>query len=230
MWSYYGSKSKIVDLYPPPKYGKIIEPFAGSARYSLRYFDRQILLVDRSEIITGIWKWLKQCSPNDILTLPEPKPGEKIHRKDFDCIEAAWLVGFFIQMGVASPGLTASKYSEGEIPTQKRNIASQLWKIKEWEIRHDCYKNIENIEATWFVDPPYEIGGYKYKYSKIDYPELAEWCKERNGQAIVCENTKAEWLPFKPFKQIQGGANTNTTEAIWSNFKTNYDNVQMGLF
>ena len=30
MFSYYGSKGKIVDYYPPPKHKKIIEPFAGS--------------------------------------------------------------------------------------------------------------------------------------------------------------------------------------------------------
>ena len=29
MFSYYGSKSKIVHLYPTPKFDKIIEPFAG---------------------------------------------------------------------------------------------------------------------------------------------------------------------------------------------------------
>jgi len=34
MFSYYGSKSKIVDYYPPPKHKRIIEPFAGSARYT----------------------------------------------------------------------------------------------------------------------------------------------------------------------------------------------------
>jgi site-specific DNA-adenine methylase len=33
MFSYYGSKSKIIDHYPAPKFNKIIEPFAGSARY-----------------------------------------------------------------------------------------------------------------------------------------------------------------------------------------------------
>jgi site-specific DNA-adenine methylase len=35
MWSYYGGKSKIVQYYPDPKYDTIIEPFAGSAQYSL---------------------------------------------------------------------------------------------------------------------------------------------------------------------------------------------------
>lgn len=52
----------------------------------------------------------------------------------------------------------------------------------------------------------------------------------RSGQVVVCENTKADWLPFKPMKQIQGGANTNTTEAIWSNHITNYDNEQIKMF
>lgn len=42
MFSYYGSKSKIVNYYPPPKENIIIEPFAGSARYSLKYFDNPI--------------------------------------------------------------------------------------------------------------------------------------------------------------------------------------------
>ncbi len=54
MFSYYGSKSKVVDLYPSPKFGKIIEPFAGSARYSLKYFDRDVLLVDKWEVIIKI--------------------------------------------------------------------------------------------------------------------------------------------------------------------------------
>jgi len=90
---------------------------------------------------------------------------------------------------------------------------------------------LENVEATWFIDPPYEFGGHEYKCSNknIDFDKLAEWCKERNGQAIVCENTKATWLPFKPMKEMQGTM-FKTTEAIWSNIPTNFDNVQQSLF
>ena len=59
--------------------------------------------------------------------------------------------------------------------------------------------DLENEEATWFIDPPYQFGGHEYKCSnkQIDFAKLAEWCEDRNGQAIVCENTKATWLPFK---------------------------------
>jgi len=68
----------------------------------------------------------------------------------------------------------------------------------------------------------------KCSNKNIDFDKLAEWCKERNGQAIVCENTKATWLPFKPMKEMQGTM-FKTTEAIWSNIKTNYDNEQILL-
>ena len=50
MFSYYGSKSKLVDYYPPPKFDKIIEPFAGSARYSLKYWQNDILLIDKYKL------------------------------------------------------------------------------------------------------------------------------------------------------------------------------------
>ena len=111
-----------------------------------------------------------------------------------------------------------------------KKIAKQLYKIRHWEIKLGSYDEIENVEATWFIDPPYEFGGHEYKCSNenIDFDKLAEWCKERNGQAIVCENTKATWLPFKPMKEMQGTM-FKTTEAIWSNLKTNYDNEQILL-
>jgi len=82
MWSYYGSKSKVVDLYPTPKFDKIIEPFAGSARYSLKWFDRDILLVDKYDVVVNLWRWLQQCSENDILKLPELERGKSLIQKD----------------------------------------------------------------------------------------------------------------------------------------------------
>jgi hypothetical protein len=46
---------------------------------------------------------------------------------------------------------------------------------------------------------------------------------------IVCENTKADWLEFKPVIDMNGSKH-KTTEAIWSNHKTNYDNTQLSFF
>jgi 16S rRNA G966 N2-methylase RsmD len=136
---------------------------------------------------------------------------------------------------ITQAGSTGERYSVGtmqgvNVDADLKKIAKQLYKIRHWEIKLGSYDELENVEATWFIDPPYEFGGHEYKCSNknIDFDKLAEWCKERNGQAIVCENTKATWLPFKPMKEMQGTM-FKTTEAIWSNLKTNYDNEQILL-
>ena len=44
--------------------------------------------------------------------------------------------------------------------------------------------------------------------------KLADWCKSRNGQIIVCENTKATWMEFKPLVDMTGKP-INTREIIF---------------
>jgi site-specific DNA-adenine methylase len=218
MWSFYGSKSKLVNYYPPPRYDTIIEPFAGSARYSLKYFDRNIILIEKDKKIVGIWKWLQSCSPKDILSLPEMKKGENIDNFNFDCQEAKWFMGFIIGAGFGYPRKTVSLVGNfgTSIEREKKRVSENLYKIKNWDIRLDDYRNIDNREYTWFIDPPYQFGGKGYRIGSktINYPELAEWCKERNGQVIVCENMKATWLDFKPLKEIHG-SNHTTMEMVW---------------
>lgn len=236
MWSYYGAKTNIVDLYPKPKHGKIIEPFAGSARYALKYFDREVLLVDKYEVIVKIWKWLKLCSPNDILTLPRSfKLGQTLNDFTFDCEEAKLLMGFIIKGGNQSPVIKPSKRRVVNRPNginySIKQIASNLFKIKHWEIMHDSYENIPNEEATWFIDPPYQFGGHAYVMNnrKLNFSQLSEWCKNRQGQIIVCESNKADWMDFIPM-QKQYGTTGAQNEVIWSNEKTAFDNVQMELY
>jgi len=229
MFSYYGSKSKIVNYYPPPKYSKIIEPFCGSARYSLKYWQKDILLVDKYDVIINVWHYLQQCSESDIIGLPKMKQGDNVDNYDISDIEKTFL-GFIITRGVESPRKNVSSFV-GEIETKLKDIAKNIHKIKHWKIIQDDYINIKNEDATWFIDPPYQWGGDYYKESNknIDFKQLAEWCRSRNGQAIVCENTKADWLPFKPMIDLTGTKH-KTTEAIWSNIKTNFDDIQQNLF
>jgi len=232
MWSYYGSKSKIVHLYPKPKFDRIIEPFAGTARYSLLYWDHDVILVDKYEVIVKIWRWLQKCSPKDILSLPVLKLGDRITRDMFDCDEQLWFMGFIIGTAGSSPRKQVTEWGEIEIPRTVKRIASQLYRIKHWNIIHGSYECLKNMESTWYIDPPYQHGGEGYVEGNknLDFQSLAEWCKERKGQSIVCENTKSDWLPFKPMKMIPGAANTFTTEAIWSNLPTDYDVEQLSLF
>lgn len=223
MWSYYGAKTNIVGLYPPPKHDKIIEPFAGSARYALKYFEKEVLLVDKYEVIVKIWKWLQLCSPKDILSLPRRfNPGDSLDDHTFDCEEAKLFMGFMVACAGYAPIKKPTKRKTIARPNFTnfglKRVAANLHKIKHWEIRGAGYEEIQNEKATWFIDPPYQFGGQVYIHSnkKIDFTHLAQWSKQREGQVIVCENTKATWMDFMPLKP-QRGSLYNSVEAIWSN-------------
>lgn len=219
MFSYYGSKSKIVKYYPKPTTGYIIEPFAGTARYSLMYWENEVTLIDKYERLIDIWLWLQSATIKDIEQLPILKKGENLN--DFTMLskQEKDLLGFMIQAGVNAPRLTCTEAGVRNQKTAKKNILRDLHKIKHWQICCGDYNEINNHNATWFVDPPYQNGGQYYRCSNksIDFEKLGNWCKSRNGELIVCENTKADWMDFKPLKRIQGMAQTNTTEAVYLN-------------
>jgi site-specific DNA-adenine methylase len=71
VFSYFGCKSKLARLYPRPKHHLIVEPFAGSARYSLYHADLEIWINDLNPRIYRIWKWLQQATRRDVERLPE---------------------------------------------------------------------------------------------------------------------------------------------------------------
>ena len=229
MFSYYGSKSKVIDLYPSPKHKRVIEPFAGSARYAMKYHWCDVLLVDKYETVVNVWKWLQSCTAKDILDLPHLKTGDSV--KNYNLPQPAKeFLGFLVVRGMESPRENVSSFV-GDITPKLIDISKKVSLIKHWEIRLGSYADIQNETATWFIDPPYQFGGEHYIHSNesINFQSLAEWCKSRNGQVIVCENTKADWLPFCAMREMNGSQHT-TVEAIWSNMPHDFEYVQLGLF
>ena len=230
MWSYYGSKSKVIRHYPSPKFGKVIEPFAGSARYALRFFDHDVLLVDKYKTVVDVWHYLQQASEKDILGLPTLKEGERISEIKTLSQPEKDLLGFLAAASVSPRDKVSVMAANAKgRPRQLKYIAGHLYKIRHWKIVHGDYRDIENQEATWFIDPPYQVGGHAYVENKIDYVFLADWCKSRYGQSIVCENTQANWLPFYSMVDL-AGAMGKSTEAIWSNERHNFMSSQQSLF
>jgi hypothetical protein len=48
-----------------------VEPFAGSAGYSLRYPSHNVVLVERDPLIAATWRYLLRVSAAEILALPD---------------------------------------------------------------------------------------------------------------------------------------------------------------
>jgi len=231
MWSYYGSKNRIAKYYPKPIFDDIEERFAGAGYFSLLYFEKNVTLIDKSQMVIDIWHYLQEASIKDIMSLPVLPRGFKISRDMFDCDGQYNLMRFLIVQAAYGGNNVVSKWGAMRFEANRKRVATNLFKCKHWTIKQGEYYDGDcNKKATWFIDPPYTHGGDKYpmKAKYIDFEKLANWCKGLNGQVMVCENTKADWLPFVPLTKMNGVAH-QTTEAIWTNYHTHYNNVQQEL-
>lgn len=93
--SFYGGKWRVAKHYPEPNHGRIVEPFAGSAGYALRYPRKQVLLIDADPIIAGVWRYLIHTTEEEIRSLPTRV--ESVD--DYPSLpqEARWLIGFWLK-------------------------------------------------------------------------------------------------------------------------------------
>ena len=223
-WLYYGAKWRIARQYPAPTCNRIIEPFAGAAGYALRYPDRDVLLVDKSDDVVDTWQFLISADPAEIRAMPDRLAyGQRADSFGLS-YGAELLLRWRCNNGAAAPTRSASKWASknGWNPKIRERIARQVEHIRHWEVRKECYQQIENVTATWFVDPPYQLAGkyYPHKASQIDFASLGQWCKSRKGQVIVCENTGADWLPFRHFLNAKANESSRggkvSREAIWT--------------
>lgn len=234
--SYYGSKYTLAPRYPHPQHRQIIEPFAGGASYSLCHAEHDVLLVDKYEKLIAVWQYLIAASPSEILSIPLLGHDETVDDLAV-CQEARWLVGWWLNIAVASPRKRMSKW--GRVPdarTGKPRVRVEMWgercreriastvpHIKHWRAVCADYANLDIAQpATWFVDPPYQLAGKHYVHGSkgIDFAALGAWCASLSGQVLVCENAGASWLPFQPFAVGASSRNYDarkSVEVLWTN-------------
>lgn len=222
-FSYFGSKFRLAKYYPAPICDEIIEPFAGSAGYALKYPEKTVTLYEIYEPIVELWDYLIHVSEAEILSLPT---GEFNKENPIDavvkCSAAKTLMGFWLTESQTSASRYPLSKSRGGNWTDKKkaSIANQLKYIRHWKIEKLSFDQIPNRRATWYVDPPYEKAGKRYRHNKIDYKVLGEWCQSREGQTIVCEQEPAQWLAFthlETTRTIRNASNKHYKELIWHN-------------
>jgi site-specific DNA-adenine methylase len=217
IFPYYGSKARIAKHYPEPRYDAIVEPFAGAAAYSQRHWDTpKVVLFDTDDRVVAAWQFIINATEADVLTLPDVAYGESPWEFGLSKGEAC-----LIELHCLDAFATRNRrMGKRELWNRsKKRVASLVHRFSHWQCRQASFADIGNAEVTWFVDPPYQFGGEHYHCGTqgFDFDTVAAFAKTRKGQVIVCENTKADWLPFKPLVDIKGTTNKKSTEAIWTN-------------
>ena len=220
LFPFYGSKWRDARRYGAPS-GHVIEPFAGSAGYSTYWEPERVTLIDADPILVGVWDYLIGASATDILKLPDVEVGEDVRSLGL-AEEAAWLIGFWLNRGSATPKRTRTAYSARTERQQlvwgeraRQRIAADVHKVNDWKVRLGDWRDAPtDREATYFIDPPYVDKGRHYRYSKVDYAWLAKWAKVLPGRRIVCEQQGATWMPFEPLASIKS-SNGVSHEVVW---------------
>lgn len=238
-WRYYGGKWRGAPRYPRPAYGLIVEPFAGAAGYACRYPSLDVLLIDASPVICGIWAWLIQATRDDVLSVPDVPDGGTVD--DIDAPKGARdLVGFWCNNGAASPCKRPSVWAKldhsdpttawGGWPIARSRVAADVHRIRHWRVMCANYQDAPDVQATWFVDPPYQTAaGRHYPYSDVDYPHLGAWCKARQGQVIACDQEGANWLPWTSALRLKSTSG-HKRDGVSSEVVYHRNDAQPGLF
>jgi hypothetical protein len=181
-------------------------------------------------MIAAMWRWLITVEADTVRALPRLPASGRLDDVEWPCEAAKNLAGFWITRGATHPNRTASawmrdsryiQWSWGEMSIER--VASQVDRIRHWQIIEGEYECAPNVEATWFIDPPYAKRGagtrYRCSSAQIDFQRLSEFCQSRQGQVIVCEQEGADWLPFEFFhrakanESVSGGKISN--EVVW---------------
>lgn len=227
---YYGGKWRAVRAgrYPQPLHKHIVEPFAGAAGYALNFPDLDVTLVERDPVIAGIWRWLVSTSPDEVRSIPLVDSVDDL--PEWVPMGARDLIGFSMNTA-SSPRRTLSaglrrlreqgRKFYGWSESLRERVATQVPYIKHWRVNQgDWTLAVQYIRpaTTWFVDPPYVGAGKHYKFGPdhVNYGLLAEWCQRLPGQVVVCEQSGADWLPFRDIGSIKANPRSRVSrEAVW---------------
>lgn len=214
MFYYYGRKKQIARHYPPPERPRIVEPFAGAASYALHgdHWRREVILVERDRRVAEIWRWLiEQATPAAILALPDLRAGER-SSEFLHIVHAATKMAFKYRTIKVTPILARN----WEI--SRRVMAANVGKVKHWTLIEGDYTAAPEVDATWFVDPPYRSApgrGYAHGSDALDYDALARWALARRGQLLFCEGEFGDYLPFRPLLELTGVAGKRSRERLF---------------
>lgn len=205
LFKWFGSKWNASKHYPAPKCDSIIEPFAGSACYSLRHASKQVVIYDSDPNLQVLWRWLiDEATEEAIRVIPLNLPvGTDIRTLQLPVGQAS-LLKHWQRTNNVGDCWTISPW--GDKPGQwtantRARVACEVGEIKHWKFEAPKLDDI----ATWFIDPPYEFN-YKYRMGGIDYSAWGAGIQQLSGQVIACEAVCPKtgaiptWLDFKPFR------------------------------
>lgn len=216
MFKYFGSKHRLAPTYQAPRYDTIVEPFAGAAAYAMYWMqqrsDLRAVLFDIDPVVVEMWQVLLGMDPEVLWHYPVPEAGTRTTDPIYKAACAGdngWNVrgGEYQVTGWMADGFVHIR----------RRMAHTLALVRgRVTVELADYTTAPDLEATWFIDPPYQREGHRYAVGNdLDFAALGAWSRSRRGQVIVCETYGADWMDFEPHVTNQTVSTSSSVEAVW---------------
>ncbi|HWA29158.1 MAG TPA: hypothetical protein VG734_26140 [Lacunisphaera sp.] len=203
LFKWFGSKWLSAKRLPPPEHELVIEPFAGSAGYSLRHASRRVQIWEDNFNLLILWAWLiGPARTAEILEIPLGTPvGTDIRTLGLSQGQSL-LLKHWQRTNNYGDCWTVSPW--GNLPGQwtantRARVADEVHEVKHWKLAAPDFSEV----ATYFFDAPYQLN-YRYGARAFDYQALAVRVRAlpAGSQVIVCEarcqktGAAPDWLPF----------------------------------
>jgi hypothetical protein len=195
LFKWFGSKwsASRRGCYPEPIADVIVEPFAGSAGYSLNHYQKSVVIWEDDPNLIRLWRWIiNHATSAKVLDIPVGlSVGVDIRQVGLSAGQAL-LLKHWQRTNNVGDCWTISPW--GHLPGQwtmntRARVAEQVYMVKHWKIRQPI-EFIDEPNVTWFIDPPYQ---YNYSYrgdlAPFDYDALVsfEQTVHRTSLFICCE-------------------------------------------
>lgn len=217
LMKWYGTKFMSSRHYPAPLPDlPIIEPFAGSAGYSCRYHEHDVILYDINPVLTELWQWiLNEATSESILAIPVGLPvGTDITTLGLSRGQQL-LLKHWQRTNNVGPCMTTSPWGHksGQFTNSCRErLSKQIPLVKHWKFQEPDW----SIRGTWMIDPPYKYN-YQYGVKDFDYDKLVDNISRipQGSLVIACEAVAKtgeipDYLPFE-FSHSQVTSRRKTT-------------------
>lgn len=178
---YSGSKDELLLVLRNPPIGstKIVEPFAGSARYGIYHQPEKLYLCEANTDVYELWRWLIEDATEELLTDLEEKR-VKITRsvRDLNLDKARETL-----MRLTCSGMYVGQLSSWVCYPQHTVDFRPIKELLYWIQNHveligrdfrDSHRFDNDPNVTYFIDPPYlgSLGCYIDKSTKINHDDV----------------------------------------------------------
>lgn len=229
LFKHFGSKWMGAKHYPPPIDGcPVIEPYAGSAGYSLNHCDRAVTIWEDDPLLAELWRWiLGEATPDRVRAIPLHVPeGTDIRSLELPRGESL-LLKHWQRTNNVGDCWTISPW--GNKPGQwtantRARVADEIEAVRHWRFARPSFTEV----ATYFLDPPYEFN-YRYRFrTPFDHAAMATQIRGLPAGCLViaCEarcpktHRSPTYLPFREShvqitSRRQAHEHTHSRELVW---------------